>query len=59
MDMGSPVEELFGVSKAMVGMVHVGALPGTPFASRSVAEIVKQSVCEAEILAEAGGSTPS
>lgn len=54
MDTGSPVEELFGVSKAMVGMIHVGALPGTPFASKPVTAIIEQAVCEAEMLAEAG-----
>ena len=54
MDAGSPVEELFGRPKAMVGMVHVAALPGTPLASQSVAAIVKAAVREAEVLVEAG-----
>lgn len=54
MDVGSPVEELFGVPKAIVGMVHVAALPGTPFASMGVGAIVEQSVREAEALARAG-----
>ena len=54
MDTGSPVEELFGVTKAMVGMVHVGALPGTPFASQSISAIIEQAVREAEMLVEAG-----
>ena len=54
MDTGSPVEELFGVPKAMVGMVHVGALPGTPLASQSVAALIEQAVREAEMLVEAG-----
>ncbi len=54
MDIGAPVEELFGVAKAMVGMIHVAALPGTPFASKGVGAIVEQAVCEARMLAEAG-----
>ncbi len=54
MDTGSPVEELFGVPKAMVGMVHVGALPGTPFASKPVGAIVEQAIRETEMLVEAG-----
>ena len=49
-----PVAELFGKPKAMVGMVHVAALPGTPFASRSIMEIVRQAVTEAKLLAQAG-----
>ncbi|HSW45819.1 MAG TPA: BtpA/SgcQ family protein [Phycisphaerae bacterium] len=54
MEVGSVIEELFGVPKAMVGMVHVAALPGTPFASRPIDTIVAQAVAEATLLAEAG-----
>ena len=50
----SQVAALFGVPKAVVGIVHVGALPGTPFARRSVSAIVEQAVREAELLAGAG-----
>jgi membrane complex biogenesis BtpA family protein len=48
------VEELFGSAKAVVGMVHVAALPGSPFASRPVPAIVEQAVGEARLLADAG-----
>lgn len=48
------VRELFGTTKAMVGMVHVAALPGTPLGSRSVGEIVKAAVEEARLLASFG-----
>jgi hypothetical protein len=48
------VEELFDRPKAVVGMVHVGALPGTPYAARPVSELVDQAVAEAELLASAG-----
>jgi membrane complex biogenesis BtpA family protein len=54
MDNGSPVEELFNTPKPIVGMVHLAALPGTPFASQAVSAIVDQAVAEARILAAAG-----
>ena len=41
-------------SKALIGMVHVGALPGTPRASQSVGELVRQAVQEVWVLAEGG-----
>jgi membrane complex biogenesis BtpA family protein len=50
----APVEELFGVAKALVAMVHVQALPGTPFAARSMNNIIAQAVEEAHLLARAG-----
>ncbi|MBJ7392012.1 MAG: BtpA/SgcQ family protein [Chthoniobacterales bacterium] len=40
--------------KAFIGMVHVGALPGTPQASRSVDELVRAAVQEVWTLAEGG-----
>ena len=40
--------------KALIGMVHVGALPGTPRASQSVDELVRQAVQEVWVLAEGG-----
>jgi uncharacterized protein len=48
------VEELFGVEKAVVGMIHVQALPGTPMASQPIGKVIEQAVCEARLLAEAG-----
>lgn len=54
MDAGSPVEELFGTEKALVGMVHVAALPGTPYAAWPLARIAEQAVAEARLLAAAG-----
>ncbi len=39
---------------AVIGMVHLGALPGTPRARGGVREIVAQAVAEAETLAGAG-----
>lgn len=38
----------------VVGMIHVGALPGTPASRQSVAELVDQARYEARLLADAG-----
>ncbi len=46
--------ELFGRGRALVGMVHLGALPGTPRSAEPVAAIVERAVAEARLLAEAG-----
>lgn len=48
---GPPV---FGRAKAIVGMIHVGALPGTPRAHESLAAICQRAAAEAEIYAAAG-----
>jgi membrane complex biogenesis BtpA family protein len=50
----APVHELFNVDKAVIGMVHVGALPGTPFARASVHALINDAVAEARQLAAAG-----
>jgi len=47
-------EILTGLNKPIIGMVHVGALPGTPKAECSVQELADRSAEEAVILAEAG-----
>ncbi|MAG56408.1 MAG: BtpA family membrane complex biogenesis protein [Planctomycetes bacterium] len=41
-------------SKALVGMIHLGALPGTPHADRPLADVVRQAVDEALLLASSG-----
>lgn len=38
----------------LIGMVHVGALPGTPFASQSIEQIERQCVLEARQIEDAG-----
>jgi hypothetical protein len=48
------VVELFGKPKAIIGMVHVGALPGTPFAAQDMRDIIRQAVDEAKLLAGFG-----
>jgi membrane complex biogenesis BtpA family protein len=50
----SVFRECFGAARALVGMVHVGALPGTPSASASVEDVIQQALTEARIYREAG-----
>ena len=46
---------LDGTSRpALIAMIHVGALPGTPRAKASVAEIAASAVSEAKLLADGG-----
>jgi membrane complex biogenesis BtpA family protein len=45
---------LFGRDRALVGMVHVAALPGTPEGREPVVAIVERAVAEARLLVEAG-----
>lgn len=46
--------DFLGIRKAVVGMIHVDALPGTPRGKRSMAEIVRNAVEEARVYREAG-----
>ncbi len=50
----SPIEEMFGVPKAVAAMIHVAPLPGTPYASLSVQAIIDQAVEQAHLLSDAG-----
>ena len=45
---------LFSRSKPIVGVIHVGALPGTPRGSQTVAELVKSAREEAKVYKECG-----
>jgi membrane complex biogenesis BtpA family protein len=45
---------MFSRPKAVVGVIHVGALPGTPRASQSVAELVISARREAKVYRECG-----
>ncbi|HOW69786.1 MAG TPA: BtpA/SgcQ family protein [Phycisphaerae bacterium] len=54
MNDNSQIIELFGVPKAMVAMIHVQALPGSPLARFPVSRIVEQAVAEARLLSDAG-----
>jgi membrane complex biogenesis BtpA family protein len=46
--------ECFGAPRALVGMLHLGALPGTPSASQSVETLLQQVLTEARIYSDAG-----
>ncbi len=50
----SKASEIFGRDKALVGMVHVRALPGTPLAEHTVDELARIAADEARTLHEAG-----
>ncbi len=54
MDRRGLVRELFGGPRALIGMVHVQALPGTPGAGASVDAMVAAAVMEARLYQEAG-----
>ena len=45
---------LFTHSKPVIGVIHVGALPGTPLGSKSVAELVREAKEEARVYRECG-----
>lgn len=45
---------VLGQPKALIGMVHVGALPGTPMSSRPIEELATRAADEARILGDAG-----
>jgi membrane complex biogenesis BtpA family protein len=45
---------IFQNSKPIIGMIHVGALPGTPAHSHSVAEIIASAVAEAKVYRDGG-----
>jgi hypothetical protein len=43
-----------GAPRALIGVVHVAALPGTPSATRSIDAIIEQAVAEARLYREEG-----
>lgn len=45
---------LFAAAKPVIGMIHLGALPGTPAARLPLREIERQAVKEAKIYRESG-----
>jgi membrane complex biogenesis BtpA family protein len=46
--------ECFGAPRALVGMLHLGALPGTPSASHSVETLIRLALTDARIYQDAG-----
>jgi len=54
MDARAIIESLFGVPRALIGVIHVQALPGTPANRLSVDAIAKIAGDEARVYADAG-----
>ena len=54
MDTRGVVNSLFGVPRALVGVIHVGALPGTPANQKTVSAIADDAVREARVYEAAG-----
>ena len=54
MDISGVIQSLFGVSRALIGVVHTGGLPGTPRGGQSIDQIVDIAVAEARVYASAG-----
>jgi uncharacterized protein len=54
MDSNGVIQSLFGSPRALIGVVHVQALPGTPASDRSVQAIAEAAVLEARLYADAG-----
>lgn len=54
MDATGIIESLFAVPRALIGMIHVGALPATPGSGHRVEEIVEMAALEARMYAAAG-----
>lgn len=49
-----PITSLFPLPKPVIGMIHVGALPGTPASTQSVSELVSLATREAKMHAAGG-----
>jgi uncharacterized protein len=54
MDAAGVIASLFGVPRALVGVVHTGGLPGTPACRHTIDEIVETAAAEARVYASAG-----
>jgi membrane complex biogenesis BtpA family protein len=46
--------QLFGSPRALIGMIHVGALPGTPAANRPLEALIEAALAEASLFRGAG-----
>jgi membrane complex biogenesis BtpA family protein len=54
MDMHRVIESLFGVKRALIGVIHLQALPGTPANKLDIADIISIAVDEARMYKDAG-----
>jgi membrane complex biogenesis BtpA family protein len=50
----STFTERFGARRALIGVLHVGALPGTPSACHPIEALIEQTIAEARVYREAG-----
>ena len=50
----SAFRECFGAPRALIGVLHVGALPGTPRAFQSIEALIDTALTEARIYRDAG-----
>jgi len=56
MDTRGHIRSIFGKRRALIGVIHVGALPGTPQGRESVEAIAKAAAADARAYREAGFS---
>jgi len=54
LDTRGVIRSLFGAPRALIGVIHLQALPGTPVNTLTVGEIARRAAAEAEIYAKAG-----
>jgi len=54
MDSNRTIAEIFSAPRALIGMIHVGALPGSPKSARSIDALIETAVTEARTLKAAG-----
>src|SRR5258705_12918392 len=54
MDSHGVIASLFGVSRALIGVIHTGGLPGTPRGGCGIKDLVEAAVAEARVYALAG-----
>ena len=54
MDSRGIIQSLFGARRALIGVIHAQALPGTPASRLAVSAIAELAAAEAEIYAKAG-----
>jgi len=54
MDTAGVINTTFGVPRALIGVVHTQALPGTPGADRAIDRTIETAVAEANVYAAAG-----
>jgi hypothetical protein len=48
------MQDVFGAPRALVGMIHVGALPGTPSSAETICAVAARAVAEARIYNDCG-----